>query len=67
MFTQSHYIAIVKVLKETNPKYDITRDEYKMFTKLEMWNRINDDLVILFEEDNDNFNKQKFIDALEEY
>lgn len=67
MFTQSHYIAIVKVLKETNPKYDITRDEYKMFTKLEMWNRIKDDLVILFEEDNDNFNKQKFIDALEEY
>lgn len=64
MFTQSHYTAIAKILRETNPDYDTLRN-IDYWGNKNMWGKITDNLIKLFEDDNENFNKQKFNKALE--
>ena len=64
MFTKEHYIEISKVMRESNPDYDIIRDNDVYLNKKGMWFKVLEKLIDMFEEDNKRFNKDKFINNI---
>ena len=67
MFTKENYIKIAKVMRESNPDYDIIRDNDVYLNKKGMWFKVLDKLIDMFEEDNERFNKDKFINNIQSY
>ena len=65
MYTKQHYKSITKIFYNMKPvKSDLeTFDEF--MARLNYYNKIVARFIDLFTEDNDNFNKVKFIEAIE--
>jgi len=60
VFTQRHYIAIAKVLRETMT----VSDDKLSITDFGLAHDIVHNLTDMFEKDNEKFNVQQFLDAI---